>query len=146
MDDLVFLKRLAYKGKYKIKDQGEKTIYKVKGQPYTGMPVFRVSPVERIGKVENTHCNPHLYVCIFIQSHNTPGVVGTPLNVFNSVSLGKYQPGGDHSLSRQRQVLSSHLAQGCYIVSKLAALRLKLMMCTLRVPCAIHSATTSPQK
>ena len=40
---------------------------------------------------------------------NFLGVVGAPLNVFNSVSLAMYQPGGTHSLSRQRQVWISHL-------------------------------------
>ena len=36
---------------------------------------------------------------------------------------------------------SSNLAQGCYIVNQLAALRLKPTNCVFRVPCTIHSAT-----
>ena len=72
--------------------------------------------------------------------------------IFNGVSLGKYQSGGAHPLSRQRKAWCSHPAQGFYIVSQLAKLRLKptvhiqspkLMTCTLRVLCAIHSATPS---
>ena len=46
-------------------------------------------------------------------------------------------------LGEARQACSSHLAQGCYKVSQLAALRFKPMTCTSRVPCTIHSATTS---
>ena len=48
-------------------------------------------------------------------------------------------------LGEVRHTWSSHLAQGCYIVSQLAALRLKPTTCVFRVPCPIHSATTSPQ-
>ena len=40
---------------------------------------------------------------------------------------------------------SSHLAQGCYMVSQPAALRFEPTTSAFRVPCAIHSATTSPQ-
>ena len=48
------------------------------------------------------------------------------------------------NLGEVRQVWSSHLAQGCYMVSQLAALRFEPMTCAFRVPCTNHSATTSP--
>ena len=82
--------------------------------------------------------------CIVLYSPITLGFVGAPLNVFNSVSLDKYQPGGAHPLSRQRQAWSSHLAQGCYVVSQQAVPRLESTTCAFGVHCAIHFATTSP--
>ena len=48
-------------------------------------------------------------------------------------------------LSEVRQAWSSHLAQGCYMVSQLAALRFEPMTSAFRVPRTIHSATMSPQ-
>ena len=47
----------AFKGKLKIQDHCEKTIYKVKEQPSTGMLVFRISPVDQDGKVKIVQCN-----------------------------------------------------------------------------------------
>ena len=47
-------------------------------------------------------------------------------------------------LGEMRHTWSSHPAQGCYIVSQLAALRFKPMTCIFTVPHTIHSATTSP--
>ena len=71
----------------------------------------------------------------FVKSHNPKGYWGTiECCVFNGVSWGKYQPGGIYPLSRQRQAWSSHLAQGCYVVSQLATVRLESATCTFRVP------------
>ena len=47
-------------------------------------------------------------------------------------------------LGEVRHTWSSHLAQGCYIVSQLAALRFKPMTSIFRVLCVIHLATMSP--
>ena len=55
--DLVLLKRMAYKGKQKIWDHWEKTVYKVEGQPSTGMLALRICLVDRNGKVKIVHQN-----------------------------------------------------------------------------------------
>ena len=44
-------------GKHKIQDHWDKTIYHVKGQPYEGMPGFRIIPVAGEGKVKIVHQN-----------------------------------------------------------------------------------------
>ena len=53
------LKRTAFKGKHKIQDHWEKTIYFVEGQPYVGLPggVFRITPGVGEGKVKIVHQN-----------------------------------------------------------------------------------------
>ena len=33
----------AYKGKHKIQDQWENTVYEVVGQPFKNMPVFKIN-------------------------------------------------------------------------------------------------------
>ena len=52
--DLVLLKIMVFKGKCKLKDYLEKTIYWVEGQPYAGSPVFRIAWE---GKVNIVHQN-----------------------------------------------------------------------------------------
>ena len=52
-----FLKRMAFKGSYKILDHWEKTLYQFEGQPYAGLPVFRIVPTERESKVKVVHQN-----------------------------------------------------------------------------------------
>ena len=47
-------------------------------------------------------------------------------------------------LGMVRHAWSSHLAQRCYIVNQLAALRFKPTTCIFRVPHAIQLAATSP--
>ena len=47
-------------------------------------------------------------------------------------------------LGEVRHTWSSHLAQGCYIVSQLAAVRFQPMTCVFRVPHTIHLATMPP--
>ena len=49
---MVLLKRIAFKGKHKIQDCWEKTIYHVEGQPHAGLLVFRITPVAGEGKVK----------------------------------------------------------------------------------------------
>ena len=44
--DTVLLWCTAYKGKHKIQDQWENTIYEVVEQPFTNMPVFKIKPQE----------------------------------------------------------------------------------------------------
>ena len=46
----------------------EKTIYKAEGQPLTGIPVFRVSPIDRDGKVKIIHCNQVLPISTNIET------------------------------------------------------------------------------
>ena len=48
-------------------------------------------------------------------------------------------------LGEVRQAWSSHPAQGCYMVSQLAAVRFKPMTSAFKVPHAIHLVTMSPQ-
>ena len=43
--DMVLLKRTAFKGKQKIQDDWEDTIYHVEGQPYAELSVFKISQV-----------------------------------------------------------------------------------------------------
>ena len=57
VDDLVLLKRMSLQGKHKLQDHWEKTIYRVEGQPYPGMPVFRIVSVEGEGMVKVVHQN-----------------------------------------------------------------------------------------
>ena len=54
MSDLVFVKGMAFKGKCKIQDHWEKTIYHVLGQPYV-LPVSRITPVAGEGRVKILH-------------------------------------------------------------------------------------------
>ena len=48
---------MAFKGKHKIWDNWEKTIYQVEGQPYVGLLVFRIKLVAREGMVIIAHQN-----------------------------------------------------------------------------------------
>ena len=52
--NLVLLERMAFKGKHKIKDHWEKTIYHVEGQPYVGS-LISGTPVAGEGKVKIVH-------------------------------------------------------------------------------------------
>ena len=61
--DLVFLKRIAFKGKHKIQDNWDKTINWVEGQTYAGLPVSRIVPVDGEGKVKVVHWNLLLPLC-----------------------------------------------------------------------------------
>ena len=51
--DKVLLKRTVFKGKNKIQDCWEDTVYCVEWQLYAGLPVFKVVPEE--GKVKIVH-------------------------------------------------------------------------------------------
>ena len=42
--DKVLLQCAAYKGKHKIKDHWEDTLYEVVDQPFENMPVFKIKP------------------------------------------------------------------------------------------------------
>ena len=42
--DKVLLQCTAYKGKHKIQDCWEDTIYEVVDQPFENMPVFKIKP------------------------------------------------------------------------------------------------------
>ena len=42
--DMVLLQHTAYKGKHKIQDWWENTIYEVVEQPFKNMPVFKTKP------------------------------------------------------------------------------------------------------
>ena len=42
--DTVLLQCTAYKGKHKIQDQWENTVYEVVEQPFKNMPVFKIKP------------------------------------------------------------------------------------------------------
>ena len=52
---MVLLKIMACKGKHKIQDHWEKTIYCDEGQPYVRFLVFRITPVAGEGKVKIAH-------------------------------------------------------------------------------------------
>ena len=52
---MVLLKRTAFKGKHKIQDHWEDTIYHIEGQPYTGLAVFKITSVAREAKVKVVH-------------------------------------------------------------------------------------------
>ena len=52
---MVHLKRTAFKGKHKIPDHWKDTIYHVEGQPYAGLPVFKIAPVAGKVKVKTVH-------------------------------------------------------------------------------------------
>ena len=52
---MVPLKRVAFKGKYKMWGCWEKTIYHVGGQPYVALLVFRITLVAGEGKVKIVH-------------------------------------------------------------------------------------------
>ena len=49
--DQVILKRTAFRDKHKIQDHWENTVYCVEGQPYSGLPIFRITPITGGGKV-----------------------------------------------------------------------------------------------
>ena len=51
------LKRVALKGKHKIQDHWEETIYHVEVQLWVGLPVFRITPVAGEDKVKIVHQN-----------------------------------------------------------------------------------------
>ena len=55
--DIVLLMRTAFKGKHKIQDHWEDTVYHVEGQPYASLPVFKIIPVAGEGKVTIVHGN-----------------------------------------------------------------------------------------
>ena len=52
---MVLLKRTAFKGKHRIQDHLEDTIYHVEGQPYAGMLVYKIALVAGEGKVKVVH-------------------------------------------------------------------------------------------
>ena len=52
---MVLLKSTALKGKHKIQDCWKDTIHYVEGQPYAGLPVFKITPVAGEGKLKIVH-------------------------------------------------------------------------------------------
>ena len=55
--DTVLLQCTAYKGKHKIQDQWENTIYEVVEQPFKNMPVFKIKPWRGDNRVKIVHRN-----------------------------------------------------------------------------------------
>ena len=55
--DKVLLKCTTFKGKHKIQDQWENTIYKVIEQPLGKLPVFKIQSMEGDDKVKVVHRN-----------------------------------------------------------------------------------------
>ena len=55
--DKVLLKHTAFKGKHKIQDRWENTIYKVIEQPLGKMPVFKIKSTEGDNKMKVVHWN-----------------------------------------------------------------------------------------
>ena len=41
----VLIKKTAFKGKHKIQDHWKDNVYHVEGEPYSGLPVFRITAV-----------------------------------------------------------------------------------------------------
>ena len=52
--DKVLLQHTAYKGKHKIQDHWEDTVYEVIDQPFDNMPVFKIKPWGADDRVENS--------------------------------------------------------------------------------------------
>ena len=57
MGDKVLLRRTAFKGKHKIHDCWEDTVYHIQGQPYAGLLVIKITPLTGEGKVKMVHWN-----------------------------------------------------------------------------------------
>ena len=55
--DKVLLKCTAFKGKHKIQDQWENTIYEVIGQLIGKLPVFKIQSLEGDDKMKVVHRN-----------------------------------------------------------------------------------------
>ena len=55
--DTVLLQCTAYKGKHKIQDWWEDTIYEVIEQPFKDMPVFKIKPLGGDDRVKIVHRN-----------------------------------------------------------------------------------------
>ena len=68
--DKVFLKCTAFKGKNKIQDQWENTIYEVTEQPLGKIPVFKIQSTEGDDKMKVVHMNP-LLPLLSDSSHQT---------------------------------------------------------------------------
>ena len=66
MGDKVLLKRTSFKGKHKIQDHWEHSVYHVEGQPCAGLLVFKITPVIGEGKVKivNRNLIVHLEVTL----------------------------------------------------------------------------------
>ena len=60
--DKVLLKCTAFKGKHKIQDQWENTIYEVVEQPLGKIPVFKIQSVEGDDKMKVVHRNLLLHL------------------------------------------------------------------------------------
>ena len=54
---MILLKRTAFKDKHKTQDHWKDTIYLIEGQPYVGLPVFKITPIAGEGKVKVAHQN-----------------------------------------------------------------------------------------
>ena len=55
--DKVLLKCTAFKGKHKIQDRWENTIYQVIEQPLGKLPVFKIKSIEGDDKMKEVHQN-----------------------------------------------------------------------------------------
>ena len=55
--DKVYLRHTAYKGKHKIQDQWENTIYEVIEQPFENIQVFKIKSLGGDNKVKMVHRN-----------------------------------------------------------------------------------------
>ena len=55
--DKVLLKHSAFKGKHKIQDRWENTIYEVMAQPLGKIPVFKIKSMEGDDKTKVVHGN-----------------------------------------------------------------------------------------
>ena len=106
--DKVLLKCTAFKGKYKIQDAWENTIYQVIEQPLGKLPVFKIRSMEGDNKMKVVHWNVLLPLfsdpsdhtneldteSVVDQSVNTHGVVAAsavPSHVQNMSAYSRAQ-------------------------------------------------------
>ena len=74
----------AFKGKHKIQDRWENTIYEVVEQPLSKMPVFKVKPMEGDEKTKVVHRN--LLLPLFSESSDHTSESDTKSMVDQTVS------------------------------------------------------------
>ena len=85
------LKCSAFKGKHKIEDKWENTIYEVIEQPIGKMPVFKVKPIEGDGKMKVVHQNQLLPLFSNASDHtnklNTESMVDQTVNMHGVIAV-----------------------------------------------------------
>ena len=119
--DKVLLKCTGFKGKHKIQDRWESTIYEVIEQPIGKMPVFKIKATEGDDKTKVVHRN--LLLPLFSSDHtsesDTESVVDQTVSTHGVIAAGTVTSHVQNMSAYSRAWVASMFQQGLQFVTAL---------------------------